>query len=184
MENWKQIDGFKPFYQVSNLGRIRSLARSTNDNGGLFHRKERILKYSKSRLGYLLVYLYAENGKKKTIPVHQIVAKAFIPNPENKPEVDHKDGNKTNNVADNLRWVTHKENCANPMTAKKQTVYIEERAKHKKTIAAYTQDGELVGIWPTITKAAQDTNTCRHSISYAANGKYKTANNLIWKYNG
>ena len=184
MENWKQIDGYKPIYQVSNLGRIRSLARTTNANGGLFHRKERMLKYSKSRLGYLLVYLYTDNGKKRTVPVHQVVARAFIPNPENKPEVDHKDGNKANNTVDNLRWVTHQENCANPLTAIKQRNYFEERAKHKKTIAAYTQSGKLVGIWPTITMAAKETNTCRHSISYAANGKYKSANNLIWKYNG
>lgn len=183
MENWKQINGYKPIYQVSNLGRIRSLARATNDNGGLFHRKERILKYGKSR-GYLLVYLYMENGKKKTIPVHQIVAKAFLPNPDNKPEVDHIDGDKTNNCVDNLRWVTHQENCANPITSKKQKIYVERLAKHKKAIAAYTCDGKLVGIWPTITKAAEETNTCRHSISYAANGKYKTANNLIWKYYG
>lgn len=184
MENWKQIDGYKPIYEVSNLGRIRSLARATNDNGGLFHRKERLLKYGKSKLGYLLVFLYSKDGKKKTIPVHQIVAKAFIPNPENKPEVDHKDGDKTNNAVANLRWATHKENCANPITAKKQKVFVQERAKHKKKIAAYTQAGELVGVWPTITMAAIETNTCRHSISYAANGKYKTANNLIWKYNG
>lgn len=184
MENWKQIDGYKPIYQVSDQGRIRSLARSTNDNGGLFHRKERILKFSKSKLGYMLVYLYNENGKKKTIPVHQIVARAFIPNPENKPEVDHKDGDKTNNAVDNLRWVTHKENCANPITARKQKEYIGKKAKHKKTIAAYKLSGELVGVWPTITIAAKETNTCRHSISYAANGKYKSANNLIWKYNG
>ena len=184
MENWKQIDGYKPIYQVSNLGRIRSLARITNANGGLFHRKERMLKYGKSRLGYLLVYLYTDNGKKRTVPVHQVVARAFIPNPENKPEVDHKDGNKANNAVDNLRWVTHQENCANPLTASKQKYYFEERAKHKKMIAAYTQSGKLVGTWPTITMAAKETNTCRHSISYAANGKYKLANNLIWKYNG
>lgn len=184
MESWKQIDGYKPIYQVSNLGRIRSLARATNAHGGVFHRKERLLKFSKSRLGYLLVYLYSEDGKKRTIPVHQIVAKTFIPNPENKPEVDHKDGDKTNNIIDNLRWVTHKENCANPTTAKKQKVYIRERAKHKKAIAAYTLTGEFVGTWPTITMAANETKTCRHSISYAANGKYKSANNLIWKYYG
>lgn len=184
MENWKQIEGYKPIYQVSDLGRIRSLERKTNDNGGVFHRKERYLKYSKSRLGYLLVYLYAEDGKKRTIPVHQIVAKAFVANPDNKPEVDHKDGDKTNNRPGNLRWVTHKENCANPLTVVKQKKYIGKRAKHKKAIRAYSLTGQLVGEWPTITMAAEATGTCRHSISYAANGKYKSANNLIWNYNG
>ncbi len=184
MENWKQIEGYKPIYQVSNLGRIRSMCRSTNDNGGLFHRKERLLKYGKTKNGYLLVYLYSEDGKKNTIPVHQVVARAFVPNPENKPEIDHIDGDKTNNVPENLRWVTHKENCANPITAIKQKYFIKEKAKYKKSICAYSLSGELVGTWPTITMAAEATKTCRHSISTAAKGKYKTANNLIWKYNG
>lgn len=184
MEYWKQIEGYKPIYQVSNLGRIRSLARETNSNGGIFHRKEKFLKYSKSRIGYLLVFLYTETGKRKTVSVHQIVAKAFIPNPENKPEIDHKDGDKTNNTIENLRWVTHKENCENPLTAMKQKKYIQEKAKHKKSIAAYTLTGNLIGVWPTITMASNETGTCRHSISSAAKGKYKSANNLIWKYNG
>ena len=176
MEIWKEIQGFKPIYQISNLGRVRSLERKTNDNGGLFHRKERILNQHKDKNGYHFVYLYPIEGKKKTIAVHRLVAMAFIPNPDNKPEIDHIDGNKSLNIPNNLRWVTHQENCANPNTSKKQKVYIGDIAKHKKSICAYTLDGKLVGIWPTITMAAIETQTCRHSISYAANGKYKSAN--------
>ena len=184
MEIWKQIQGFKPIYQVSSTGRIRSIERNTNDNGGVLHRKERILRVSVSRLGYHIAYLYDVNGRKRTIPVHQIVARAFISNPENKPEIDHIDGDKSNNRPENLRWVTHKENCSNPVTAQKQKKYIEESAKHRRAILAFDLNGKFVGEWPTLTKAAKETGTCRHSISYAANGKYKTANNLIWRYDG
>lgn len=184
MEIWKQIQGFKPIYEVSNMGRVRSLERKTNCNGGLFQRKERILKNTIDRNGYHFVFLYPINGRKRTIPVHRLVAMAFIPNPDNKPEIDHIDGNKSNNNPINLRWVTHQENCANPNTVKKLRQHIGENANHKKSICAYTLDGKLVGMWPTITMAAIETQTCRHSISYAANGKYKSANNLIWKYNG
>ena len=184
MEIWKQIKGFKPIYQVSNLGRIRSIARSTNDNGGQFNRKEKILKASKDRNGYHFVYLYPKNGPKRTVSVHRLVALAFVNNPFGKSEIDHKDGNKSNNTPDNLRWVSHQENCSNPVTSKKQKEYKGEKAKHGRKIIAYPLNGELVGEWPTITMAAQETGTDRHSISYAANGKYKSSNNLIWKYNG
>lgn len=183
MEIWKRIEGFKPIYEVSNKGRIRSLARQTNDNGGIFNRKERILKFGHMR-GYLCVYLYSQEGKRISSLVHRIVAKAFIPNLENKPEIDHIDGDKTNNTVANLRWVTHKENCANPITSERHKQYVCEKAPHKKAIAAYSLQGKLIGIWPTITMASEATKTCRHSISSAAKGKYKMANDLIWKYYG
>lgn len=183
MEIWKQIQGYKPIYQVSNYGRVRSIARQTNANGGVFHRKEKMLTPIQDRAGYWFVYLYREDGK-HTVPVHRLVAQCFVDNPQNKPEIDHIDGDKSNNIPENLRWVTHRENCANPVTSVKQKKYVEGRAKHKCNIAAYTKEGKFVGSWETITMAAKATGTNRHSISYAAKGKYKTSNNLIWKYNG
>lgn len=182
MEKWKQIEGYKPIYQISNMGRVRSLARKTNDNGGLFHRKERVLRQSVDKNGYHFVFLYDLNGRKKTITVHRLVALAFVRNHENKPEIDHIDGNKSNNTPNNLRWVTHRENCSNSITREKRKQLTGEKATHRRKISAYTLDGVYVGTWPTITIAAEITGTCRHSISYAANGKYKFANNLIWKY--
>ena len=94
METWKVINDF-PNYEISNFGNIRN--------------KTKLLKIVPNKQGYNIVVLC--NGIRKTINVHRLVAAAFVPNPENKPCVDHIDGDRANNHADNLRWVTAKENC-------------------------------------------------------------------------
>lgn len=100
-EMWKPIKEF-PNYEVSNLGRIRSLGFI--NNFGHFRRGQ-ILKPWDDGKGYLKVELYG-----KSVRVHRLVAKAFVPNPENKSQVNHKDGNPKNNKASNLEWVTNAEN--------------------------------------------------------------------------
>lgn len=95
-EEWKPIKGLH--YEISSLGNIRN---SENKNI--------LTNFDKNRIGYLRVYLYSE-GKKKRYFVHRLVAETFIPNPENKPQVNHKDGNKQNNELSNLEWVTRSEN--------------------------------------------------------------------------
>lgn len=109
-EIWRDIEGYEGHYQVSNLGRVKSLERYMNGrNGGKSLLKERILKPIKNNRGYLNVNL-SKNRKRKNANIHRLVAKAFIPNPDNKPEVNHVDTNKKNNRADNLEWATTKEN--------------------------------------------------------------------------
>ena len=112
-EIWKDIKGYEGLYQVSNLGRIKSLSKFVNNNPKSskfgYYTKERILKTSKSNNGYLIVHLF-KNSKQYTIYIHRLVAITFIPNSNNLLQVDHIDGNKQNNRIDNLEWVTPKEN--------------------------------------------------------------------------
>lgn len=96
MEKWRVIDS-NPNYQVSDTGRVRRCG-SENDRS------------TRDRHGYPSVDLY-QDGKRKTVRVHRLVAEAFVPNPGDKPEVNHKDGDKHNNNSSNLEWVTSKENC-------------------------------------------------------------------------
>lgn len=98
IEEWKDIEGYEGLYQVSNLGRVYTFKRN------------KLMTPVKSRKGYLMVKLRVNNCA-KSLAVHRLVAQAFIQNPENKPQVNHIDEDKTNNMVSNLEWVTNKENC-------------------------------------------------------------------------
>lgn len=105
-EIWRDIEGYEGLYQVSNLGRVKSLDRIDR----LGRRKPGvILSYILHNYGYLLVNLYKE-GKRKLFLVHRLVAHTFIPNPEGLPEINHKDEDKTNNLVDNLEYCDRKYN--------------------------------------------------------------------------
>lgn len=121
-EEWRAVEGYEGLYEVSNLGRVRALDRLVMNNGGLQRKHERILQgcITPNSKGYNQVVLCKE-GKIQPCLVHRLVANAFIPNPEGKPEVDHIDTNPSNNRVDNLRWVTTQENSMNPITRKKKS---------------------------------------------------------------
>lgn len=108
-EIWKNIDGYEEIYQVSNLGRVKRLKKKNIDVRAKSYIDEHILKNRKNNYGYLEVILHT-NGKGHPKKVHRLVAETFIPNPDNKPQVNHKDYNTTNNHVNNLEWVTHSEN--------------------------------------------------------------------------
>lgn len=105
-ERWRPVIGFEHLYEVSDFGRVRSLPRKV---GPSTVRKGRILKPADNGGGYQWVSLY-RNGEKHKRYIHRVVAEAFVANPDGLPEVNHIDGDKTNNRADNVEWVTHAEN--------------------------------------------------------------------------
>lgn len=111
MEVWNDIVGFEDYYMVSNLGRVKRKSREVNNNsyGGKMIMKGKILSPYLSKKGYSTLRLQVDN-KRYSFPVHRLVAKAFIDNPDDKPQVNHIDGDKTNNNVTNLEWCNNSEN--------------------------------------------------------------------------
>lgn len=134
-EIWKDIPGYERLYQASNLGQIRSLDRtveyvkhySGRDVKAVHNFKGRVLKQSFTS-GYLGVLLSVDGNKTSEL-VHRLVASTFVDNPDNKPQVDHRDGDRTNNHVDNLLWVTSKENHANTISKGQHTCQQESKTK-------------------------------------------------------
>lgn len=154
MEIWKDIEGYEGYYQVSNEGRVRSL------------RRENILKPSNNR-GYKYVVFSVEN-KRNTKKVHRLVAEAFIPNPQNKPYIDHINTIKDDNRAENLRWCTPKENSNNELTIEHSLGHI----THRNTVYQYALDGELIRTYDSALEAARINGYRQSAISKCCVGGY------------
>lgn len=166
-EIWKDISNYEGHYQVSNLGNVRSIKNN----------KIILLKPYKNtkRYGYLEVYLRLP-GSKKTYKIHRLVAEAFIPNPDNLPQINHIDENKENNIVSNLEWCTAKYNLNYGSHNKK----ISQALKRK--VFQYSKDGILLAEFNSQTEAAKLTGSKQGGISDCIRGKIKTHNGYIWKY--
>lgn len=168
-EIWRDIEGYEGLYQVSNLGNVKSL--NYNRTG-----KERILKATKDN-GYLSVCLY-KDGIKKSYKVHRIIALAFLPNPDNLPQVNHKDEDKTNNRVDNLEWCNSKYNnnygTRNKRSGESQT----NHPKFSKQVLCV----ETGVIYPSTRQVERKLGFANSNISAACNGKYKRAYGFHWRY--
>ena len=108
-EIWKDIKYYEGLYQISNYGNVKSLPKERRNRRGVYIQKEKLLSLTNTSTGYKKVEL-VKDGKRKGFKVHRLVAQAFIPNPDEKPQVNHIDGDKTNNYVDNLEWATASEN--------------------------------------------------------------------------
>lgn len=129
-EIWKEIKDY-PNYQISNLGRVKTLKYYSNIHKKYYDR-ELVLKEKINSHGYKFIGLgCGKRGNKKNFAIHRLVAEAFIPNPNNLPEINHKDGNKRNNRAENLEWCTRSQNM---LHAYKLGLHkpIQEYIKYKK----------------------------------------------------
>lgn len=182
MEIWRDIAGYDK-YQVSNYGNVRSL--DYNRTGRI---KE--LKPYFTHDGYLMITLCKE-GKRSKKRLHRLVAEAFLENPDNKPEVNHIDGDKTNNHIFNLEYVTCKENinhawnnglCEQIRESSRQSVKIAQESR-KKSVKCITTDM----IYDSVVEAERQTGVARQNIAKCCNGERKSAGKLngkklIWEY--
>ena len=107
-EIWRDVEGYEGYYKVSNFGRVKNLERKVKGHPGINTIKEKILKSQKQH-GYRSVTFSVKNSPKLFL-IHRLVAKAFLPNPENKTQINHKDFDRSNNHVDNLEWATRIEN--------------------------------------------------------------------------
>lgn len=174
IEIWKPVVGYEDCYMVSSLGRVRSLDRY--DSRG--HRRSGcIRKMIMEKNGYLRIAL-----KNKKHFVHRLVAEAFIPNPENKPFIDHINTIRSDNRVENLRWVTKKENNNNPLTLKKhRNASLGNKNPRHRKVLQYDKYGNFIREWDTITEA-ETTLNITHKIHFVCQGKGKTCGGYIWKY--
>lgn len=186
IEVWKDIDGYLGLYQVSNLGRVKSLDRYINNGKCLVFKKGQILKIKEYK-GYCYIKL-SKHHKYNQYLVHRLVAQAFIPNPENKPCIDHINTNRTDNRVENLRWVTQKENVNNPISISKmkKNHHLKNRFgklhPSSKPIIQFTKDGEFIRKWDCIKDVERELNFSGGYVGNCCKGKYKTAYNFIWRY--
>lgn len=168
LEIWKDIEGYEGLYQVSNLGRVRSLdhIRNTSRTGnGRAFVKGRVLKPWMNENGYSVYSFHNESGKSSIkIMAHRLVAKAFLPNPENLPCVNHKDENPSNNHVDNLEWCTYAYNNAYG-TAQKRANETRERKGIMKPVIKYSLNGTPLQRYKSVTDAASANGTSKVSIS-------------------
>lgn len=198
IEEWKPICGYEGLYEVSNLGKVKSLNYNNT-------KQEKILSQVKKDNGYLYVNLY-QKGNSKNFRVHRLVANAFIDNPSNLPCVNHKDENKENNQVYNLEWCTHKYNTNYGTTQQRKVANTDYKAfqdkrvastdwktkvantdyktiaeKQSKKVYQYTKDGKLIKIWLS-TRECGRNGFDQRNVSACCRGKLKTHKGYIWSY--
>lgn len=179
IEVWKDIPEYEGLYQVSNFGRIKSLERERKMNIpchdiAVVH--ERILKPSISGSGYEKVVL-SKDATHKTIRVHKLVAQAFVSNPDDKSEINHKDGNKKNNRADNLEWVTSKENQNHALL-----FGLRNDKLRRKTVNQYDLSGNFIRSWNGYVEIEQVLGIPRQRICACVKGRKKSAAGFVWRH--
>lgn len=177
MEVWKPVNGYEWYYEVSNLGRIRSLDRITVFKDGRTRKfYGKILEANTvNNSGYATISLH-ENGKSKTILIHRIVAEAFIDNPLECKEINHIDQDKLNNSVDNLEWCTHKENVNHGDE-------IERGAKkQRKIFVQKDMSGNVVKVWSGFKKMQRETGFQRKSVYDCCIGKRDSYKGFRWEY--
>lgn len=175
-EIWVDVPNYEGLYQISNFGNVKSLGRYVRVSdklGGCRKKKESLLKFEVCKNGYLRVNLNTDGGRKHFL-VHRLVAEAFIPNPQNMPQINHKDEDKTNNSVDNLEWCDAKYNNNYGERTKRASI-----AKFK-TVKQYDMQGNFIREFGSL-KEAWDSIGMRFSQKSCREGK--SVGGYQWRMN-
>jgi hypothetical protein len=181
MEIWKDIEGYENLYKISNLSNVKSLSRkikTTLNKNGYYVKKDKILKPMILANGYKYVLLY-KNKKTKIKYIHRLVAQAFIPNPENKLCINHKDLNKFNNSIENLEWCTKSENSIH------YWLNVSPDKTNRRKVIMLDLHGKKIKQFNSLMEAERETGILHGNISMVCNEKYpkiKTTGGYKWKY--
>lgn len=166
-EEWADIKGYEEAYQISNLGRVKSLTREVKFSDGRTRTfQSKIIPQRLSGKGYLMVSLWKHHEGKRFL-VHRLVAEAFIPNPSNLPQVNHKDENKVNNTVSNLEWCTSQYN----------NLY-----SHKVGVVQLDEDNHIIKQWNSIIEAANELHISASNISMCCSGVIERCKGFKWQY--
>ena len=174
-EIWKDIEGYEGKYEISNFGRIKSYAQKKNG---------KITEGYTDKKGYKTIFLYDKPQHGKWHKIHRLVASAFIDNPDNLPQVNHKDENKENNYDSNLEWCTCYYNN-NYGTKKERLSRVYNKNLHQATVKSVIQfdkNMNIINIFKSIREAERKTKINNGNISECCQGNRKTAGGYIWKY--
>lgn len=187
-EIWKPVLGYEGLYEVSSLGRVKSLDRVVmHKNGKKTQRRGCIIKQYIGDVGYYCVRI-SKDGDGKHLRTHVLVCTAFHGQRPKGMEVLHLDGTRTNNRADNLMWGTRSDNMKDPICKAKRIVatkalWVNGRMESKKKrVVQYDTRGNLIAEFESTCAASRATGLMRESISHACLGKSKTSGGYIWKY--
>lgn len=192
-EIWKPVVGYEELYEVSNIGRVKSLPRFAQSGNKKRRFNSCILATQTNNKGYTSVTLW-RNGKGTRYNVHRLLMRAFVPNPNNHPHIDHINAIKTDNRLENLRWCTAKENANNPKTLKlvrsirkKQDYEQSQETRRAKNghnapiyVYQYSKDGTFVKMYKSLCQAAKTIGADHSNIRRVLNNPTLSAGGYLW----
>lgn len=186
---WKKIPN-TDFYYANMSGQIKSVDHRqyyiSHGRETSYIRKGKVLKQVIDSNGYYCVAITFKNKKQKVIQVHRLIAKTFIPNPENKPQVNHIDGNKLNNKVSNLEWCSVRDNLLHAYKtglnkgSHHMAGKFNEKHPNSKPIYMCDKDGKILKEFPSLSEATRQTGFLTTHISACARGKRKTCGGYRW----